>query len=32
MRALALIAMLVGSGCDFLAYGTKRSPDAAPFS
>ena len=31
MRPLALIAMLVGGGCGF-TYGTKLSPDAAPFS
>ena len=31
MKPWALIAILVGSGCGF-TYGTKRSPEAAPFS
>ena len=31
MRPLALIAILMGGGCGF-TYGTKVSPNAAPFS
>lgn len=31
MRPLALIAILLSGGCGF-TYGTKLSPDAAPFS
>jgi hypothetical protein len=31
MKSLALIALLLGGGCGF-TYGTKLSPDAAPFT